>query len=277
MKRLAKSVVNSVLGPLGLKVVRKRRADHQWSASRAVMETTIDLGGRRPSPLMERADMTLREWSFYHSASILGVPHSEEDERGPIRMTYFGIPMRKNPLDLWVCHEIIHEVKPDLIIEIGSAHGGSTLWLAHQLDLLGNPDAKVLSLDINRDPYVASHPRIIEFTGDSSSPEIVEQVRPHAAAAKTVLALHDGAHWADYVIRDLRAYGDMVTPGSYFIVEDGLGDLKKTWGMSQYDDTGGPLNATLEFLDERADYEIDYERERYLLTQNNLGFLRRKG
>jgi cephalosporin hydroxylase len=87
--------------------------------------------------------------------------------------------------------------------------------------------------------------------------------------------LHDGGHHADQVLADLRAYADMVTPRSYFIVEDGLGDVKKAWGNSQYTEIGGPLIATLQFLEERSDFTIDYDCERYILTQNNLGFLRR--
>lgn len=275
MKHLAKRLADTALRPFGAQVVRIRKADALWRDHDVGVSTGIDLGTHAPSPLMTHSEMTLREWSFYHSSAVLGVPHSSEDVRGPIRMSYHGIPVRKNPLDLWIYQELIFDLKPDLIIEIGSAHGGSTLWLAHQLDLLGNERAKVLSLDIDRKPYVASHPRIVEFTGDSSSPEIVNQVKPYAESASVVLIIHDGIHTAEGALRDLRAYGDMVTPGSYFLVEDGLGDIKRTWGNSQYIGAGGPLNATLEFLKDRPDYQIDYDKERYILTQNNLGFLRR--
>lgn len=275
MKTLAKNLVNQALMPLGAKIVRRRKTDDLWSAHASASPTGLDLGAHPASPLALHSEMSLREWSYYHSSAILGVPHSEEDERGPIRMTYHGIPIRKNPLDLWIYQEVIFDLKPDLIIEIGSAHGGSTLWLAHQLDLLGNEKAKVLSLDIDRTPYLASHPRIVELTGDSSSPDLVRQVSVHREKASVVLICHDGNHTAEGVTKDLRAYADMVTPGSYFIVEDGLGDLKRTWGQSQYTGEGGPLQAVLEFLKERKDYQIDYDKERYILTQNNLGFLRR--
>lgn len=275
MKNLVKNLVNEALKPFGAKIVRQRKIDDLWAKQDSEALKGIDLGGLAPSPLMARAEMTLREWSYYHSSAVLGVPHSEEDERGPIRMKYHGIPIRKNPLDLWIYQELIFDLKPDLIIEIGSAHGGSTLWLAHQLDLLGDDKAKVLSLDIDRTPYIASHPRITEITGDSASQEIVDQVKPFRDAASVVLVLHDGNHTAEGVTKDLQAYADMVTPGSYFVVEDGLGDLKRTWGYSQYQGHGGPLDATLDFLKTRKDFEVDYDRERYILTQNNLGFLRR--
>jgi len=277
MKRLAKNLLNEALKPLGAKIVRRRKTDELGGAHDLGPPKGIDLGVHSASPLMLHSEMSLREWSYYHSSAVLGVPRSDEYERGPIRMKYHGIPIRKNPLDLWIYQEVIFDLKPDLIIEIGSAHGGSTLWLAHQLDLLGNERGKVLSLDIDRTPYLASHRRIVELTGDSSTPEVVRQVKAHRESASVVLICHDGNHTAEGVLRDLRAYADMVTPDSYFIVEDGLGDVKRTWGDSQYAGAGGPLNAVLEFLKERGDYQIDYDKERYILTQNNLGFLRRSG
>lgn len=277
MKSLAKQMINGALKPLDLKVVRRRKDEELWDEHAVRLPTGIDLGGHAPSPLMKHADMTLREWSYYHSATSLGVPHSAEFERGPIVMKYHGIPIRKNALDLWIYSEMIFDLKPDLIIEIGSAHGGSTLWFAHQLDLLGSEKGEVVSLDIDRTPYVASHPRIAEYTGDSSSPEIVSQVAKHLAGKSVVLVIHDANHTAEGVLKDLRAYGDMVTPGSYMIVEDGLGDLKRTWGQSQYAGEGGPLDGVLQFLKERKDYEVDYDKERYILTHNPLGFLRRAG
>jgi cephalosporin hydroxylase len=275
MKRLVKQIVNAALGPFGAKIVRRRKATSFLNTDDTSLKTGIELEDRRASPLMLNSEMSLREWSYYHSSAVLGVPNSDEDERGPIRMKYFGIPLRKNPLDLWIYQEMIFDLKPDLIIEIGSAHGGSTLWLAHQLDLLGDDRAKVLSLDIDRTPYLASHPRITELTGDSASEEIVRQVKPHCESASVVLILHDGNHSAEGVTKDLAAYADMVTPGSYLVVEDGLGDVKRQWGESQYTGEGGPLKAVLEFLKTRDDYQIDYDKERYILTQNNLGFLRR--
>jgi cephalosporin hydroxylase len=269
-------MINAALKPFGIKLVRRRRLALQSSGEGGSPDLRqIELGDHAPSPLMVRSEMTLRDWSYFHSSAILGVPHSEEDERGPIKMKYFGIAIRKNPLDMWIFHELIYDLKPDLIVEIGSAHGGSTLWLAHQLDLLGKTGAKIISIDVDRKPFVASHPRIIEFTGDSASKEIVSKVKEYADEADVVMFLHDGGHHADQVLADLRAYADMVTPRSYFIVEDGLGDVKKAWGNSQYTEIGGPLIATLQFLEERSDFTIDYDCERYILTQNNLGFLRR--
>lgn len=276
MPRLANRMINAALKPFGVKLVRRRRLALQSSGEGGSPDLgQIELGDHAPSPLMVRSQMTLRDWSYFHSSAILGVPHSEEDERGPIKMNYFGIAIRKNPLDMWIFHELIYDLKPDLIVEIGSAHGGSTLWLAHQLDLLGKDGATIISIDVDRKPFLASHPRIIEFTGDSASKEIVSKVKEYANEAGVVMFLHDGGHHADQVLADLRAYADMVTSGSYFIVEDGLGDVKKAWGNSQYSEIGGPLIATLQFLEERSDFTIDYDCERYILTQNNLGFLRR--
>ena len=64
---------------------------------------------------------------------------------------WMGVPTQKNPLDTWIYQEIIHEVQPEVIVEIGSASGGSTLYFAHLLDILGR--GKVISIDINRETY----------------------------------------------------------------------------------------------------------------------------
>ncbi len=204
--------------------------------------------------------MTLYEWLLYHQKDIAFE-----------KCSWMGIRMLKSPLDAWICQEIVHEVKPDIIIEIGSYMGGTTLYLAHLLDILGH--GQVISIDIDRTVYKARHDRIIELTGDSSSDEIVSQVRS-LCEGKTVLVFHDGGHAKTQVLKDLSVYAPLVTLGSYFVIEDGIVDIFDVGdGIGIKEE--GPLAAVEEFLGVNKDFTIDAERERYIMTYNPRGFLRR--
>lgn len=182
-----------------------------------------------------------------------------------------GVRALKNPLDAWVYQEIIHDVKPDVIVEIGSYEGGSTLFFANMLDLLGH--GTVISIDIDRSKYRVNHERIVAITGDSSAPDTIARVI-ELCRGRAVLVVHDGNHNKEQVLRDLQAYSKLVSVGSYFIVEDGIVDLFDPGdGIGQQKE--GPLLAVEEFLRGNSNFVADLERERYILTYNPRGFLRR--
>lgn len=189
---------------------------------------------------------------------------------------WMGIPTRKMITDVWVYQEIICETKPDLIIEIGSFYGGSTLFLAQMQELLGH--GSVLSLDVSHDYFLAEHPRIVKITGDCSKIGVLDQVR-HLVAGKTVMVIHDGDHTALAVERDLRLYADFVTPGMYMIIEDGAVDLlnPKYSKLGNAYPEGGPLKASRRVYEDMKDrFELDMRRERFILTTNPSGYWRRK-
>lgn len=216
----------------------------------------------RPMPpdYRKRFEMTLKEWMIYHQNQV----HFD-------KCRWMGVRALKNPCDAWIYQEIIYEVKPDVILEIGSMWGGSTLFLAHLLDLLGK--GIVVSLDIDRTRFSARHDRIRLVTGSSFSPEIVAQVR-ELCQGKSVMVIQDGAHDKEGVLKDLRNYGGLVSLNSYLIVEDGHQDLFKPGdGLGTYEP--GPFAAVEQFLTENRDFVVDEERERYLLTYNPRGFLKR--
>lgn len=187
---------------------------------------------------------------------------------------WMGVRAQKNPFDAWIYQEIIYEIKPDIIVEIGSAEGGSTLFFANLLDLIGK--GRVISIDINRENFKARHNRIIEITGDSSSEEIVSKVSS-LCSGLTVLMVHDGGHSKEQVLKDLEAYSGLVSISSYFIVEDGIVDLfRPTDEIGRFCRlTDGPLIAIEEFLRKNSNFVIDKEKERYILTYNPHGFLKR--
>jgi cephalosporin hydroxylase len=208
----------------------------------------------------KRLDMTLKEWLIYHQTNIVFD-----------KCYWMGTKALKNPFDSWIYQEIIYEVKPDIIVEIGSAEGGSTLYFANLLDLLGK--GRVISIDIDRTSYNVKHDRIIVITGDCSSQEVSGKVS-QLCQGKRVLVFHDGDHHKEAVLRDLAIYSKLVSVGSYLIVEDGVVDLFKPGdGMGQLYE--GPLKAVDEFIASNGNFVVDMDRERYLLTYNPRGFLKR--
>lgn len=203
---------------------------------------------------------SLRDWLNYHHSDVLFE-----------NCTWMGVKAWRNPLDAWIYQEIVHEVRPDVIVEIGSASGGGALYLAHLLELIGN--GIVVSVDIDRSTFVAEHPRLATVTGPSSAPETLARVA-ELCRDKRALVIHDADHTKEQVLVDLRCYAPFVAVGSYLIVEDGIVDLFRPWerlGVT-YE---GPLGATEEFLRTTEGFEVDSGCERYVLTANPRGFLRR--
>jgi len=138
------------------------------------------------------------------------------------KVTWMGSTARKMVLDAWVYQQILYEVKPDFIIEIGNAEGGSTKFLANMLDLLGR--GEVVAVDIDHSLFQVEHPRIHKITGDSLAPGTLEQIAEIARGGRG-LVIHDGDHSREHVLRDLRTYAQFVGVGSYLIVEDTVIDL----------------------------------------------------
>ena len=188
--------------------------------------------------------------------------------RGTIDLSWFGYRTLKSPLDLWTYQEIIVETRPDLIVETGTHSGGSALYLASILDLLGH--GSVLTVDIAVPKAPPSHPRLRYLTGSSVAVDIVARVRA-AAEGKRVMVLLDSDHTAAHVAAELAAYDDLVSVGGYLVVED-----TNVNGHPVKPDFGpGPMEALDEFLAQRDDFVIDPDRERFLMTLNPRGFLRR--
>ena len=132
---------------------------------------------------------------------------------------YEGVPVLKNPLDLWVAQEIIWDLKPTLIVETGTAYGGSALYYARQLDRLGV--GQVLSIDLEPNDRLPQHDRITYVAGFSSvHPPLVEAVRSVAATHPRVMVVLDSDHGRDHVLAELEAYAPLVTPGQFLVVED---------------------------------------------------------
>lgn len=184
------------------------------------------------------------------------------------RATWLGAQALKNPLDLWVYQEIMAETRPELVVETGSYRGGSAYYLASICDLLGAGDVVSIDIEPVRDDYPA-HPRITYLGGRSSTdPDVVAEVRRRAEGKRTLVVL-DSDHSQRHVEAELGEYAPLVPVGCYVIVEDSnIGQIRK-------DLLPGPLEAIRAFLDRTDEFEIDREREKFLITQNPSGYLRR--
>lgn len=182
---------------------------------------------------------------------------------------WLGVPVQKCPLDLWIYQEIICETRPELIIECGTGSGGSALYMASICELISC--GQVVTIDINPQTSWPQHPRITYLTGSSTSNEVVEQVRQLASRAKRVMVVLDSDHHMDHVLRELRNYSLLVTLGCYLIVED-----TNLNGHPVAPDFGpGPWEAVEEFLRENHDFKVDRSREKFMLTANENGYLKR--
>ena len=182
---------------------------------------------------------------------------------------WLGVRAYKNPLDLWIYQELVVAVKPQLIVETGTARGGSALFLATVCDAAGS--GHVLTIDTVARPDRPQHDRISYVEGSSTAPEILELVAGRAHGNVPVMVFLDSDHRRDYVLEELRAYADCVTPGSYLVVEDtNLNGHPVEAGFGP-----GPLEAVHDFLAERTDFAIDVDQEKFFLTFNPSGYLRR--
>lgn len=183
--------------------------------------------------------------------------------------TWLGVHTAKTPLDLWVYQEIIYETKPDIIIETGTANGGSALYMACINDLIDG--GKVISIDISPKDNLPHHPRVTYLTGSSTSPEITMRVNHLAQGANRIMVVLDSDHSKAHVRRELELFAPLVTVGCYLIVEDTNVNGHPVWP----DHGPGPMEALSEFLEGNGAFEIDHGREKFYLTFNPSGYLLR--
>lgn len=182
---------------------------------------------------------------------------------------FLGNEAMKSPLDMWVYQEIICETQPDFIVETGTLHGASALYMASICQMIGR--GRVVTIDKRRREECPSHPLIDYVQGYSTEPVTVRKVRDYCAGGKVMVIL-DSSHKKDHVLEELRQYHAMVSKGCYLIVED-----TNINGHPTYPEYGpGPMEALDEFLKETDDFEIDAGRERFMLTMNPRGYLLRK-
>jgi cephalosporin hydroxylase len=186
---------------------------------------------------------------------------------------WMGIQTYKCPFDLWIYQEILFEIKPDVIIECGTAFGGTSLFLAHIFDLM--QIGKVITIDINEQELLPKHQRIHYLKGSTTSDDTINIVQKLISDNEKVLVILDSAHNKEHVLREIQLYSDLVTVGSYLIVEDSNINGHPVYTDYQPDRGLGPMEAIEEFLGEDSRYIVDSIREKFMFTFNPKGYLKR--
>jgi len=186
-------------------------------------------------------------------------------------VTYRGITCRKFPTDYLLIQIAVNRVKPDLIIEVGTNHGGSALYLADLVSTY-NSEGKIHTIDIVdlvTEDLVLNDSRITRFLGGFESYDL-----SNCADYKTVMVIDDGSHNFNDVMSSLQKFKEVVSLGSYFIVEDGA--LSYMGWDRHY--SGGPLRAIRKFLHSEDSFEVDDEFTKFFgssTTNNPEGYLRK--
>jgi cephalosporin hydroxylase len=212
---------------------------------------------------------------------------------------WFGRPIIQYPQDVFALQEIIWEVRPDLVIETGIAHGGSLVFSASMLALLELADAAkaggtvdprhpartVLGIDIDIRPHnraaIEAHPmasRIRMIQGSSIDPDVVRQVREAARGKQSVLVVLDSNHTHKHVLAELEAYGPLVSGGSYCVVFDTVVEHMpkelfpdRPWGPGD-----NPKTAVQAWLRGHPEFQIDRRMsDKLQITVAPDGYLKR--
>lgn len=196
---------------------------------------------------------------------------------------WLGLPIIQYPQDIAAMQEIIWKTKPDLIIETGTARGGSAIFYASMLKILGRGVVVSVDIDIRKHnrQAIRKHPLsgfVILIEGSSIDERVISKVRKVADRAKKVLVVLDSLHTHEHVLAELRAYSKFVSRGSYLVVFDTvIEDLPqglskdRPWGKGN-----SPKTAVQEFLDSNRNFILDKSVENKLvITVAPGGYLKR--
>jgi cephalosporin hydroxylase len=182
---------------------------------------------------------------------------------------WMGYRTMKCPLDLWIYQEIFYELKPDIVIETGVNEGGGAAFIVSILDSIGK--GKLITVDIELLENRPINQRITYIKGSSTDEKVVQQISSLIQKNQVVLVILDSDHNMPHVLREMEIYSKLVSKGSYMIIEDSNINghpIMPNWGE-------GPFEAIQEFLTHNDSFEIEKEREKYYMTFNPSGYLKK--
>ena len=196
--------------------------------------------------------------------------------------TWLGRPIIKFPSDIVALQEIIWKVRPDFIVETGIAHGGSIVFSASILELLGHGEVIAVDIDIrkhNRNE-IEKHPmfkRISMIEGSSTDQAIFELIEGKVSGKKVLVCL-DSLHTHDHVLQELRLYSKLVAIGSYVVCPDTIIEYfpKGYFKDRPWDVGNNTMTALKQFLKETDDFVIDQTiNNKLMITEGFDGYLKR--
>jgi len=194
---------------------------------------------------------------------------------------WLGRPIIQLPQDIVALQEIIWEVKPDLIIETGIAHGGGLIFYASMLELIGRGEVLGIDIDIRKHnrKEIEKHPlfkRIKMIEGSSTDEKVIKKVKRIVKAHKKVMVCLDSLHTHEHVLKELNLYSEFVSRGSYLIVFDTIIEYmpKGFFKDRPWDNGNNPATAVKAFLKKNKNFVVDKEIEnKLLITAAPGGFL----
>ena len=228
------------------------------------MKITIDTERRE---LVEQEDGRERVLPLYSREAFEAITHCwivvGWDQKHPYTFSWMGRPIIQLPHDLIRIQEVIHRVRPDVLIETGVAHGGSLVFYASLFRAMAK--GRAIGVDVEIRPH---NRRAIEahelfswirlFEGDSADPAVVRRVAAEIGAGESVMVVLDSKHSRDHVLAELEAYHGLVTPGSYIVATDGVMRWvagtprgKPEWSWDN------PVTAVEEFAGRHAEFVIE--------------------
>lgn len=204
--------------------------------------------------------------------------------------SWMGLPIIQFPQDIVMMQEIIFDVRPDLIIETGVARGGSLVFYASMLELLGKGQVVGIDVEIrehNRQA-IQNHPmfkRISLVEGSSIERSTLAKLSPYLAEARTVLVCLDSKHTHDHVLAELNAYHSLVSIDSYLVVFDTtvetfdketVDKLAEDYRFKPWGKGSNPRSAVQDFLQTHGEFEVENTwHQKLMITNCWEGVLRR--
>ncbi len=184
------------------------------------------------------------------------------DNKYVYTFSWMGRPIIQLPEDMFRIQELIYNIKPDVIIETGIAHGGSLIFYSSLCKAMGK--GRVVGVDIEIRPHnrkaIEEHPLFSYITlveGSSIDSKIVNQVKNHVKPTDTVMVLLDSNHTKSHVLNELNAYSPLVTKGSYIVAMDGIMEQVVGAPRTESDwDWNNPKQAAIEFVKSNLNFEI---------------------
>ncbi|MEN9843784.1 MAG: hypothetical protein RLZZ612_1613 [Pseudomonadota bacterium] len=240
-----------------------------------IMKLTIDYQSQKMTVETEEGSETL----YLHSKYAFEIISQEWvrlgwNQRYQYTFSWMGRPIIQLPEDMLRIQEVIYQIKPDVIIETGVAHGGSLIFYSSLCKAMNH--GRVIGIDIEIRPHnriaIESHPlsdRITLIEGSSTAPEVVEQVKSLVKKDKTILVILDSNHTYDHVTEELTAYAEIVTSGSYIVATDGImSDLADMPRGHPHWITDNPTKAAIDFVKNHPEFLI--EQPAWLFNESEL-------
>ncbi len=196
---------------------------------------------------------------------------------------WLGMPIIQTPADIVTLQEIVWNTRPDVIVELGIARGGSLIFYSSILQLIGR--GRVIGVDIDIREHnrraIEAHPlsgRVTMIEGSSIDADVVRRVRSELTADDEVMVVLDSNHTHAHVLQELRLYAPLVTTGQFLVVADTVVEhipeqahRPREWGPGN-----NPKTALTEFLADCDSFEIDpWINGKLLISNSPGGYLRR--